>query len=133
VWSWFLSPLPQPGRSPSPEVVDVCGGVATGVVVGCGADTAVGAGVCGVGVGGVGVGAGGVGAGVGLGGVGFGRGGFGGRGDDVPVVGRETGVEITTACACGTWRTRTTTRGRAGRRGTTGWTRGMRTPVGAGS
>jgi hypothetical protein len=36
VWSWFLSPLPQPGRLPSSDGVSTGGGVVVGVVVGGG-------------------------------------------------------------------------------------------------
>ena len=135
LWSWFLSPLPQPGRESSSDVVDVVGG---GAAAGCVGELTAGVGVCvdggvpggcdvggGVGVG-VGVGFGvGVGPGVGVGvGVGFGV--------DL------TGVEITPVddCRAGCATVRLTTGcATLGRLGRTRCLGGMRTTgeAGAGS
>jgi hypothetical protein len=144
LWSWFLSPLPQPGRDSSVAALDVVGGVAGADGAGGAADGVAVAGAAGAAV----VGADGVvvvvgaGAGGGVGAVG----GFVGVGSGFFGLGVETGVAAGAAMTRfpasegdATWRT-----GRAGARRTTcrlagacrcGVTRvgGMRTTGGVGA
>jgi hypothetical protein len=134
LWSWFLSPLPQPGRESSSDVVDVVGGGAAGggAATACVGELTAGVGVCvdgGV-PGGCDVG-GGVGVGVG---VGVGPGVVVGVGFGVDL----TGVEITPVddCRAGCATVRLTTGcATLGRLGRTRCLGGMRTTgeAGAGS
>jgi hypothetical protein len=136
LWSWFLSPFPQPGRESSSDVVGVVGGGAAGggTTAACVGELTAGVVVCvdgGV-LGGCDVG-GGVGVGVGVGfGVCVGAGVGVGFGVDL------TGVELKPLDAGRTgWATdrRTTRRAAAGRLGRTRCPGGMRTTgeAGAGS